>query len=221
MSARFAQESRPVAERNSSASSAVSEVLRVGDVERFLGVLLRDDRRPRVNFYWGCLPKIKPRDPAAENLDGAADVFCAGRSPGAAPVGRPNRNAFLVVLIAYMRDIEGREVVGEGQARRMACDISDGQRFGIHEFLAGTASNTSVDLSDATGRVKAETLDPELTRGSLRSRTIDNYARRGREILAAHGAWPYTLAPNGQLPRSWRRDERFADALAAWAQPPG
>jgi hypothetical protein len=194
-------------------------VLRMGDLEDALAVLLRDGERPRVNLYWGCLPQIRPRDPAAENLDDAADVFCAGRSPGSAPVGRPNRNAFLVALIAYMRDIEGRAVVGEGQARRMACDVVGGPRFGLHEFLAASAGRASVDLSDATGRVDVESFDAGLVRGALRSRTVDYYACRGREILAAHGAWPYAVMPCDRLPKAWRQDPLFADALAAWASP--
>lgn len=39
---------------------------------------------------------------------------------------------------------------------------------------------------------------------------------RGREVLAAVGAWPWTHAPNGKLPRSWQRDQTFLIPLRAW-----
>lgn len=39
---------------------------------------------------------------------------------------------------------------------------------------------------------------------------------RGREVLAAVGAWPWCHFETGKLPRKWKEDQEVRDALASW-----
>ena len=42
------------------------------------------------------------------------------------------------------------------------------------------------------------------------------YRRRGRRLLHLLGAWPWTYAESGKLPKGWRADERFLEPLEAF-----
>jgi hypothetical protein len=42
------------------------------------------------------------------------------------------------------------------------------------------------------------------------------YRRRGRRLLQLLGAWPWTHAESGKLPKGWRADERFLEPLEAF-----
>jgi hypothetical protein len=44
------------------------------------------------------------------------------------------------------------------------------------------------------------------------------YRRRGRRLLHLLGAWPWTHAESGKLPRAWRADERFLQPLESFLQ---
>lgn len=41
---------------------------------------------------------------------------------------------------------------------------------------------------------------------------------RGRRVLSALGAWPWTCEPNGALTRDWWTDDRVVEALDRWRQ---
>jgi hypothetical protein len=92
-----------------------------------------------------------------------------------------------------MAVVEGRPLLG------------DGTDFGVHEQLGEPA------LQDRWGAV----LRPEYARGALRSSAVGRSHDDGGLALWSNGGWPWAVAPGGRLPKDWRDDPRFAEALEA------
>lgn len=78
----------------------------------------------------------------------------------------------------------------------IACDLCDRDPAEISEWMLGFP----LSYKKADG-------DPRKAR---------LYRQQGRRLLADLGAWPWTHADDGRLPRDWRADPAFAGPLWAW-----
>jgi hypothetical protein len=137
------------------------------------------------------------------------------------PSGRPRRNSYRAAHVAYASDVEARALKGSRPADFLSLKDQtptqlkrslEPDYLGLRDLIG----DPEIALRDVTGRID----DPDEARGYVRAQTVDNWRRDGRRHLAALGAWPWAVVPDGRLPRSWRRDPRFADALAAWITAP-
>jgi len=95
--------------------------------------------------------------------------------------------------VAYMIDVEARPL------------RTDEFGLGSLDYLG----------TKVPGGIAALTVNRAL--GTERAKTVLRWRDDGRRALAALGAWPWTEVPNGRLPRSWRRDPRFVQALRVWS----
>jgi hypothetical protein len=94
-----------------------------------------------------------------------------------------------------------------GRARR---DILAAVCADIHGRPLTWVSGTVLGLSDHEEFTK----DGKITKEPRKARL---YRDRGRAILAALGAWPWTLASHGKLARRWREDRAYMFSLECWA----
>jgi hypothetical protein len=94
-----------------------------------------------------------------------------------------------------------------GRARR---DILAAVCADIHSRPLTWVSETVLGLSDHEEFTKGGKIIKEPRKARL-------YRDRGRAILAALGAWPWTLAPQGKLGRHWRGDRAWMFSLECWA----
>lgn len=94
-----------------------------------------------------------------------------------------------------------------GRIRR---DILAAVCVDIHGRPLAWVSGTVLGLSDHEEFTKGGKIakDPRKARG---------YRDRGRALLAALGAWPWALAPQGKLDRHWREDRACMFSLECWA----
>ncbi len=165
------------------------------DLERALRRLWPDGR-PAVPLYCGRVPLVAVADPAAEaafeEALGEATDRTAGESVPRARRGQPKRNVYVAAEVAYMLDVEGRLPFTE------------------------PANVTAALLPEPSRDTVRGYLDPALaiTRDEgWRSITLRRWRDDGRRVLAAVGGWPWALAPDGRLERSWYRDPRYLAAL--------
>lgn len=54
--------------------------------------------------------------------------------------------------------------------------------------------------------------------GGRRLRGAERHRAKGRELLAAIGAWPWAHAETGRLKQTWRSDRLFIDPLRDWQE---
>jgi len=176
------------------------------DLEQLLAALLRSGL-PIVQVVMA-LPRVAPADAEVaaafrvaereavktkEEREAAktagGDLRRSQPQPGA---GRPRRNIYIAAEIAYMADIEQRPLQDQRE-----------HAFGQHDYLGD--------------HLALEPVSHE--RDSERSRTVRRWRNDGRAALAALGAWPWAVTPDGsgRLARTWWRDERYEKALTAWA----
>lgn len=94
-----------------------------------------------------------------------------------------------------------------GRARR---DILAAVCADIHHRPLTWISGIVLGLSDHEEFTK----DGKVTKEPRKARL---YRDRGRAILAALGAWPWTLASQGKLARGWRDDRAYMFSLECWA----
>lgn len=93
-------------------------------------------------------------------------------------------------------------------------DGHDGQRLGMPLRRVMFAAAYDV-LGWPTREVAERVLGhyPSVTAGAVLRRRAE-----GRAMLAQLGVWPWVHAPEGKLPRRWRDDPAYAEALAAWCE---
>ena len=73
-------------------------------------------------------------------------------------------------------------------------------------------------LHDLEGSTIADLAGPASSGPEQRAfgRRKKRHVQRGRELLAALGAWPWVHAEGGKLPRGWHEREDFHQPLDAW-----
>lgn len=73
-------------------------------------------------------------------------------------------------------------------------------------------------LHDLEGLTIADLAGPATSGAERRAlaRRTKRHVQRGRELLAALGAWPWVHAEGGKLPRCWRERKDFEEPLIAW-----
>jgi hypothetical protein len=146
-------------------------------------------------------------------------------------------------LLAVLRDCLGREDVAEATYEQVAPAprIGRGEQQGTPVYWRderhlprtdlGRAEKLGLDLRalgmtvmrDLAGESPASVASMygrkatlSITGGS-ESRAVRRYVNgRGAPLLAALGAWPWTHAESGRLPRGWWTSPTFLEPLAAW-----
>lgn len=125
---------------------------------------------------------------AGEAADQELDDQHRERVTGRRPIRQRGRNPAVALEVAYMARIEGRT------------------HEQIHHELR------SSETPQVTKRVRGS---DGVLENIERFRGVERVIRKGDEIWASLGAWPWATF-NGQLPKNWRADADAQDSLAIW-----